>query len=273
MHMTYRPEWKRRLYFGITGFTRTTEVTFALAHLNRACKRLFMVGVVASWRSLRNQEVSEKWRSQVPHYEDLPYLFLGDPQVLNLVHYSTLPDQPQDLYMDMAKIHHYAGPFFHGFQLNIPWPSPQAIEAYRRSFGDRTTIILQVGQAAFDKVVGDSCANPGRQVAYQLSDYKGLIDGILYDMSGGNGKLVDTTVAVEHLAFIAKHSNWLQCGVAGGACAETLRSNFLPLMEQLGFPLNFDAQDRMRSADRIFMDEYAVAGFMSTAQDIIAEVG
>ncbi len=270
--MTYRPEWKRRPYFGITGFTRTTEVNFVLSHLSPACKRLFMVGVVASWRSLRNREVSEKWRSQVPHYEGLPDLFLGHPQAMNLVHYSTLPDQAQDLYMDMAKIHHYAGPFFHGFQLNIPWPSPQAIEAYRRSFGDRTTIILQVGQAAFEKAVSNGCTNLGQHAAYQLTDYKGLIDGILYDMSGGNGKLVDATVAVKDLTFIAKHNDWLQCGVAGGACAETLRSDFLPLMEQLGFPLNFDAQDRMRSEDRIFMDEKKVADFMTTAQDICAEI-
>ncbi|MBI2588071.1 hypothetical protein HYW30_02105 [Candidatus Azambacteria bacterium] len=229
-------------YVGITGFTKPQEVRAVLEVLPESPLRKLMVGVLASWKSLRGIPLKPKWQKQFPQPESIPALFPADPRTINLVHYSTEEGRESSVLADMFKIHELAGPNFHGFQLNVAWPQINQMDDYRVAMGWNYRIVLQLGQKAVEAVDGTA-----QGVADMLYHYAGNIDAILLDPSGGLGKPFDTARAREFLAAIADRGWDIGLGVAGGLGPETLRL-VEPLLEE--FPdLSIDAQGQLRTPE------------------------
>ena len=229
-------------YIGVTGFTKKEEVLAALSVFPKNYDRALMVGVCATWKSLRYMPIKPKWQKQMPTPIQISDLFLGDDRVLNLVHYSTEDGQESSLLSDMTEIHNLAGWHFHGFQLNIAWPSIRTLAEYRSAVGYKYQIVLQVGQKAVEMAGGTP-----QGVADKLDKYAEFIDDILLDPSSGQGKEFDTERAREFLTEIRKRKYGIGLGVAGGLGPDTL--NLVgPLVSE--FPnLNIDAQGKLRNSE------------------------
>lgn len=225
-------------YIGITGLTTPREVHFALNNFPAGSRKL-MVGVLASWKTVRGIPLKPRWAKQFPDPQRLSDLLRTDPRVLNLVHYSTDEGQESSLFDDLITLHNLAGPELSGFQLNIAWPPITLIEAYRLTkFGRKSHLILQLGQRAVEVAGGTT-----KGVVKRLMDYEHLVDAVLLDPSGGLGQAFDTQRARQFLRAIAETTGF-GLGAAGGLGPDSL--NLVePLLDE--FPgLNIDAQGQLR---------------------------
>lgn len=251
-----------RPYVGVTGFTKPSEVAAVLAALPAAPSRALMVGVLASWKSLREIPLKPQWQKQFPPPPVIHQLFLGDPRVVNLVHYSMEEGQEHFLSDDLSRIHDLAGSSCHGFQLNVPWPSAYALDTYRKTVGTTTRIVLQIGQRAL--VV---CGGLPDVVANCLGHYVGTIDDVLLDPSGGRGHPLEPVSAHAFLGAIADRQWSFGLGVAGGLGPDTLDC-VAPLVEE--FPnLSIDAQGRLRTTDND-LDIDAATRYVAKALEMFA---
>lgn len=230
-------------YVGVTGFTNRTQVEAAISAFTRASRRVLMVGVLASHKSLRGVPLQRTWAVQTPHLETLAELFVMSDQVLNLVHYAADQGDLGHLADDLAFIAQYAGLCLGGFQLNIPWPDPQVLRACRKNrdrFPLSPHFVLQVSAEAVAEAGGTM-----EGVAARLAAYEGVADYALFDASGGKGKPLDADRA---LAFLcACRGLRLRFGVAGGLGADSL-SLVEPVLAE--FPeTSFDAQGKLQGPD------------------------
>ena len=229
-------------YIGVTGFMKPDEVEEALSVFPSSASRKLMVGILVSWKSLRNIPLKPRWQKQFPNPRSISDLLLDDPRVINLVHYSTEAGQESSIVEDMLKIHELAGSNLHGFQLNISWPEVQLLKEYRKRMKSSSYIVLQIGQKAV-KRAGDT----PRGVIETLSGYIEFIDAILLDPSGGRGQPFDTVRAREFLTTIAKQEWNIGLGVAGGLGPDSLHL-VKPLIPE--FPnLSIDAQGQLRTPE------------------------
>ncbi len=229
-------------YIGITGFSRTEEVSTALQAFPNNDNRKLMVGVLATYKSLRGLPMKSRWAKQTPKARNIRKLFFNDERVVNLVHFSTDEGQENSILTDMFKIHDLAGPNFHGFQLNIAWPEIHQLDDYRATMGWNYRIILQLGQKAIGAAGGTV-----KGVVETLHHYVGVVDDILFDPSGGLGKPFNTEEAFNFLSAIAEQSWNIGLGVAGGLGPDSL--DLINLLVR-DFPsLNIDAQGRLRDVE------------------------
>ncbi|MEX1061809.1 MAG: hypothetical protein WEC39_01715 [Patescibacteria group bacterium] len=229
-------------YIGITGFTGPEEVAGALRVFPIDSKRKLMVGVLATYKSLRGIPMKPKWAKQTPKPEEIANIFLPDSRAINLVHLSTEEGKEDTLLADMLKVHELAGPHLHGFQLNVAWPQMNQLYTYRTIKDKKYQIVLQIGQKAVEKAGGTP-----EGVVKMIELYAENIDAILLDPSGGLGKKFDPERARQLLKAVADQDWGLNLGVAGGLGPDSLN-----LVEPLvgDFPdLNIDAQGRLRNED------------------------
>lgn len=257
-------------YIGVTGFTKLNEVQSALNAFPPTSNafpycvgRQLMVGVLATWKSLRGIPMKPKWAKQTADPNSIRDLFLDDRRVVNLVHYSTEEGQEDSLLSDMLKIHELAGPNFHGLQLNVAWPPWKALSEYRYRVGESCRrIVLQVSQKAVEMAGG----TPER-VAEKVCLYIGLIDDVLLDPSGGQGKPFGINHAREFLSAVAY--GWgIGLGIAGGLGPDSL-DLVEPLIQE--FPdLNIDAQGRLRNAEND-LDPNLVSAYLTKALQLFSK--
>jgi len=230
-------------YIGITGFTGPEEVSQALRVFPINPKRKLMVGVLATYKSIRGIPMKPKWAKQTPKPKEIKNIFLADSHALNLVHLSTEEGREDALLADMFKIHDLVGEKLHGFQLNVAWPQVNQLYKYRITKGWDYQLVLQIGQKAVEAVGGTP-----EGVVNAVELYAHNINAVLLDPSGGQGKPFDPKRAREFLTALSQR-DWdhLSLGVAGGLGADSL-----DLVEPLvaDFPnLNIDAQGRLRNED------------------------
>lgn len=238
-------------YIGVTGFTRQSEIKFALESIPHNGTHRLMVGVLMSSKTLRGEQ--NKWPNRYPRKEDVAGIFVDDPRALNLVHYST--DNPTTLVNQLQEIEALAGEAFDGFQLNVPWPLVEDIRKYRESSPD-TFIVLQIGSHALNSLLEDVIASTAKLVAY-----RDLIDAILIDPSGGKGEPINIEYATAILRLVSEPSiiGGLGIGIAGGLGPDTLFDLDSIVRE---FPtISIDAEGRLRDAfneDRINLDRVRI---------------
>jgi len=229
----------RQVYVGITGFTSRNEVySVSDSMMAEDSNRLLMVGVLASKKTLSGQK--NKWPNRYPRVQDISGIFTQHEGVLNLIHYSTdnHHENPSFLIDELIHMSQLGGPFFHGFQLNITWPSRGAIAEFRKHVPNKV-IVLQIGGKAL-RTINHSPKN----LVFDLMKYENLIDYVLIDPSGGLGIPFDTERARAYLKAIHAANLNLGLGVAGGLSPTTLH-----LVEPLlsDFPdLSWDAEGRLR---------------------------
>lgn len=223
-------------YVGVTGFMDSREVADVLEAVPANGGRQLMVGVLTSFETLRRQK--NKRPGRYPETHLMNRIFPSDPRCLNLIHYAT--DVPETLYEQLILLTRRGGSHLHGFQLNIAWPPPQILERYRWVH-QNIAIVLQVGRRAFEEV-GDDPATLAEKVA---SEYRGLVEHVLLDPSGGRGEPFDPDTARACLDALAAKDLGIGLGVAGGFSATTLY-RLEPLARD--FPaLSIDAEGKLRN--------------------------
>jgi hypothetical protein len=230
-------------YIGITGFMSRQEVQQVLAVFPEHSPYLAMVGVLVSDKTLRKTPSNPK---RYPKGENLKNIFTNHPRALNLLHFNT--KEPEWLLDDLCVAHEWAGPLCHGFQLNVAWPNPAALEQYKKQerFG-RKIVVLQCGPQALQEVGGAS-----RKLAHRLRQYEGLIDYALIDPSAGTGKEFDADKARNYFRDLQLVLPWLGVGVAGGLRAETLWSQLAPLaLSCKCFSIDVESQVRDQEKDEL----------------------
>lgn len=226
-------------YIGVTGFMRQQEVNEVASVLPADSKRLLMVGVLASSRTLCGEE--NKYPNRYPKKEHLASIFAGEDRkrFLNLVHLSV--DEPETLADDMLKAIKYGGPWCHGLQLNVVWPNKDTLSEFRTTHpAESFKIVLQIGAAAMGQLDND----PKKIAAVVRENYATLVDYVLIDSSGGRGKDFDTTFAgecIKHLADV----DTIGIGVAGGLSPENVVDRLGPFLKL--YPgTNWDVEGKLR---------------------------
>ena len=225
-------------YVGVTGFMSRAEVNEALSVVPRDSTHRLMIGVLMSSKTLAGQ--TNKWPGRYPQKEAVADIFVDHPQALNLVHYST--DDPHTLLEQLVQVTELAGPHLDGFQLNIPWPNLHQLDDYRSlDYGSTHTIILQIGK---DSVL-DVGGTPEGMVS-ALENYVGVVDGVLFDPSGGRGEPFDPERAILYLSAI-EDAGWnLGLGVAGGLGPHT--NHLIKPVAKRFQDISIDAQGKLRDS-------------------------
>lgn len=228
----------KKPYVGITGFMSQDEVLNVLKIVPVNIKsRLIMVGVLASSKTI--QGIPNKWPNRYPLADKIAGIFPDDPRVLNLIHFNT--KEPDTLLCQLIAATELGGENLHGFQLNIAWPSPDAIKAYKKVHLTKQ-IVLQIGGHAFEMV-----NNSPRLLVAKIAEYEGLIDYALLDPSCGYGKPLDSERIREYLDALMEKSFDIGLGAAGGLSPTTLHL-IKPLAKE--FPrLSLDAEGLLRTPE------------------------
>lgn len=196
-------------YVGVSGITTEAEARAILSMWPaRAPVRSLMLGVLTSAKVLGGGERNP--RSAAP--EDFTRIFQPDRRVLNLVHYFT---KDQDT-IEPHLLECLRTPACDGAQINVPWPSTEALSAVRLQSPDWTRLVLQVGP----KMLTDFHYG----VVAELVDreYRQIITDVLIDVSAGKGVAIDPKRAREMIEAVRAWNQDLAIGIAGGLCAETL---------------------------------------------------
>jgi hypothetical protein len=159
---------------------------------------------------------------------------------MGLIHYNSRATRML-LVQQLYKLEKIGGPNLKGFQLNVTWPSPKAVAAYK-NISPHMKIVLQIGAEAM-AVCGD---DPDR-IAFAVINYGAAIDYALVDPSRGQGKTLDIQHALSVLQAIRKFSPELSLGVAGGLSHTTL-FELQPIIRELP-GICVDAETRLRNED------------------------
>ena len=223
-------------YIGVTGFMSRSEVLETLNQLPET-DRAIMIGVLASQKTLEGQKPGQPKR--YPKIEQIADIFVGDSKALNLVHYNT---RDQSTICDqLIQLSDLSGKHCNGIQLNIAWPDPSQIRAFR-TFHPNLTLVLQVGKQAFEMV-----ENSTSDLAQKVLEYQGYIDRILIDFSGGQGKIVDTKMITQCLTAITALNLNIGLGIAGGLCSDALKR--IEILTAFFPSLSIDAEGRLRTTN------------------------
>lgn len=224
-------------YVGITGFMSQDEVRSVLDSMLKDSSRLLMVGVLASQKTLRGEK--NKWPNRYPEVGRISEVFVRDRRALNLIHYNT--KETESLTEQLVEMTKLGGENLEGFQLNLAWPSRDAILAYHKICSGKF-IVLQIGGKAFEMI-----NHSPKELAERVSWYRHVVDDVLLDPSGGYGIPFDTSKARTYLEVLMGHNLDLGLGVAGGLSPTTLNL-VQPLLSD--FPdLSWDAEGKLRDKE------------------------
>ncbi len=199
---------------GIAGFMSASEVAAVLG-----ASPDWMpvgVGVLASFKTL--YEGGNRHRLRYAARKDIAGIFPDHPRAENLVHYAT-ETQGMGLVAELVDAFNAGGPLCHGLQVNVAWPSSEALAAFRK-VKPAARIILQV------KLTG---AMMDGFVGAKLYNYGGVIDGVLLDVSGGTGVELDPARIAPLVASLATLHPRIRVGIAGGLTAVRLMAMEGPL--------------------------------------------
>ena len=166
-------------YVGVSGFVSRAEADFALSVLPAGLT--LMVGVLASPKSL--SDIKNAWHKRYAAPADISGVFSPDPRCLNLLHWSD--DKPADA-ARVRQLRTVAGPYCHGFQLNLEsWP----LTADAASEMHDTDIVLQLGRNAQSRQGFGVAAQGGRGHAMTTANAPDIRIGDVWKSAKG-GRLV-----------------------------------------------------------------------------------
>lgn len=227
-------------YIGITGFMNRFQVDALLHNFVPGRYRKLMIGVLASSKTLRGGR--NKWPGRYPAVTDIPWIFSDHQDALNLIHFAT--DNPDMFDSELSMLSNLAGPYLHGFQLNIVWPNPlliqQALNHIFRIRKREFRIVLQINKKTMDEIENE----PGKLVS-RLEEYTDIVTDILLDSSAGLGKDLDPQQMRDLVTAVLECHPNLGIGIAGGLCAETV-SRIGPCF-CADSHLSIDAEGRLRT--------------------------
>ena len=227
-------------YVGITDFTSFEQVTKMLEvfrrHKSSESQRVLHVGVMMSFKTLNGIET--KWSKAFPPKKTITDIFRpNDDDVYYCLHYADYDHNTT--YTDLSRGLHYAGPFVHAIQLDMPWPNPGMVANGVHTSRRQIEVILQVGKRSIDECDGDPT-----EVVRRLEDYDRVIHRVLIDKSMGRGVGMDAVGLIPFAQAIKDRFPDMGLVVAGGLGPDSI-DMVKPLVKV--FPdISIDAQGKLR---------------------------
>ncbi|HMQ02140.1 MAG TPA: hypothetical protein PKD79_03685 [Candidatus Doudnabacteria bacterium] len=260
----------REPYIGVTGIFTEYDLAILLGSAFSGGNTEFpdgyqlMVGVLASGKTLDGIP-SERFPNRYPAIESIPDLFAAGNDLLNLIHFNS---REPNFSSQLEKLVRVCGPNLAGFQLNICWPDPIEIMKFREAGHDHA-IVLQIGESAFKSIEEDP-----RALANKLgNEYKGLVDYILLDPSGGEGKEMDISRTDSYLEKLygLELNNSIRFGIAGGLHSGNLEK-IRPLVEKYD-SLSIDAEGKLRHKSDDTMNHEELQNYLIAAKKLFNQQG
>jgi len=244
-----------RPYIGITGFESGAQVGAVRAALPP--DRLLMVG--CGMRGHPTSWAPDKWPNRCPRPERLPEIFLPYKNVLNILHFTPLEEC--DLFEHMCLAREVAGPFFHGFQLNTPWPSFNDLTRYKTRY-PQSVITIALQPDALEVVESNSV-----RIARTLTMYDRVADYVILDTSAGEGKDIDTSFTRRTYEEIERLLPHLGLVAAGGLHAGNAEEQLGDLLRQ--FALSTDAESKLRNFPSDLLDTGKVIRYVQKTDKLL----
>lgn len=258
----------KKPYIGVTGIFALEDLVVAIreAFYNRQTpfpkNYQLMIGVLVSYKTMSGRR-SEKFPNRYPPIESIPSLLDLNPGgfLTYLIHYNSR--QP-NLSNQLTMLVEICGQNLEGFQLNICWPDPKELHKFREE-GHQHAIVLQIGREAF----GVINKNPTILADKISAEYSGLIDYVLLDPSGGEGKEMNIDKTDEYLSELYGRglNDKIRFGIAGGLHSGNLES-IRPLVEKYD-SLSIDAEGKLRHPHDDTLNHQELARFISAAKRLM----
>lgn len=237
-------------YIGITDFWTKQQALDMLAvfdKFNKKENRKLMIGIMMSYKTLN--DLPTKWKDIWISKDEIANVFPDHPSAFNTLHYADYDGI--DLLRNLLDATSYCGSHLHAIQLDMIWPEPNDVLAYRLRYPD-VKIVLQINSKAFEQIDND----PAKLVE-RLSFYEDSVDYVLLDKSGGKGIGMDADFLRPFIHELSKTK--IKVAVAGGLGPNTLH-RVEPLKKEYPF-LSMDAQGQLKfNGDPLGMTDYSLAG-------------
>ncbi len=225
-------------YIGITGFQTNTEVrkmlTVFAKHIPVGSKRRLHVGVMTSYKIIN--DLPTKFADAYAPKNRTASIFVKHPLLFNVLHY--VDYHGIEVLDNLLKATKVAGKNVEALQLDMVWPHPRTIRAYRKQY-PHVQIILQVGRKSFE-MIGNS---PYRLVK-KCAEYDGAIDFVLLDKSMGEGLHMDAETLLTYVIPISTIMPSLGIVVAGGLGPDTV--NLVEPIVKVVPEVSIDAEGKLR---------------------------
>lgn len=253
-------------YVAITGFRSREEIRVCEPYvqpLNRLGYHL-QIGLLVLREEMRHLEHTLKHPKRMVWLGRLSRCPITVRGMLTFVHFcSKQPETASEtLFWDLGHIVRKSAGLVDGFQLNLPWPTIPA----RDAFGHEVRMVLQIGPAAMEACRYDSNEMIRRIAAYV--EYDAITD-LLVDPSAGQGLEFGFDFVHELVAKLQRAFPSLGIGVAGGLTPQNLRDKLECLL--LDFPrLSFDIETGVRDPEDN-LDPGRVRAYLETAIELIRE--
>ena len=137
----------------------------------------------------------------------------------------------------MRKVAAYCGPYLDAIQLDMIWPDPKELEAFKKDH--HFEMILQVSETSMSL-----CADNPISVAEKISkEYQDLVSYVLLDCSLGKGVEINVPFIEGYIEAILAKNHGINIAVAGGLGPGTVK-----LVESLvrKYRVSVDAQSQLR---------------------------
>ena len=194
-------------YIGITGVTSRGQAQAILDAMPSCTSRQLMIGVLASNKTLAGYP-HQQWPDRYPPPEELVNIFPDSPRALNLLKYET--DEVETVFDQLIELSERCGKFLHGFQLNIPWPDPYMLKAYRGLHPEKRFIL---------QITGSMCTemhNDRKAIANRIQcEYDWLAEHIMIDFSYKPRGLFNSTVIRDYIEAFKEAGLAMGIGVSG----------------------------------------------------------
>ncbi len=230
-------------YIGACGFQsgeQVMEVWKVLPGFDESTPQ-FMVGAMTSHKILHDKPT--KHASVYPSVTTLKDIFsVRDCRIVNSVHYANYDaDRGFHLCAELSSVVDLCGPNMKALQLDMIWPDPAELEAFKKKCPD-IDLILQIGRDAMYMHNEDPI-----KIAHEVKHYVGIISHVLIDASGGEGYAIDLPGVEGYIDGICNLTSELQFTVAGALGPKTVW-RVAELVKRYG--VSIDAQSQLTKSGR-----------------------
>lgn len=231
-------------YVGVTGIATekdaivATRAFKAYGFFNSQIRRP-MFGFLVSDDWMANRTVNSKYPSR-SEINDL--LAITHPVGDNYAHIYT--KSRGDLFHQFSRIIQQGiidPKLLDGVQLNVPWAAPQTFELFK-NWNPNVETVMQLGPEVFR-------VDEPEDVAMKLARYpKDLVNRILFDNSGGKGRLLDLTLIKRYYQQVKETRPDISMVFAGGLSADNVEETIKAISLMTGdYNFSIDVENGIRN--------------------------
>lgn len=239
---------KPKPYVGITGPTTQSEVEYIsdqfLYHdFTTSSPHLPMIGFLVSTKTLNGVETQNRRYPRFSEVRDL--ISFCDRNIFTMIHYnSNHPDLSKEVKRVFSNL--YDENLCRAIQLNIVFPDIHEVEKIKKDMSE-LKIVFQASKKVLE-------SGNNFEVSRRIGEYKGLVDYVLIDPSGGRGVEFEINKTIDLYQKLIARLPDVSVGIAGGFNGKNVLDRVLDIQEKLGTSeFSIDAEGGLR--DKL-SDEY-----------------